>query len=87
MKKEMREKFFNPDGSIKRLMEVKEVLPDGTRVFEDGSKASPSETERGGVRKRLDTMSPSEKKEWEQSLLITLGKEMSLYFTERERGA
>ena len=76
------ERFFNPDGSIKRLLQVVEVLPDGTRVFEDGSKASPSMvdmgSEKGAV--RLDSLSAQERADWESNLMKRVGKEMSLFY-------
>ena len=76
------ERFFNPDGSIKRLLQVVEVLPDGTRVFEDGSKASPSMVdfcgEKGAV--RLDSLSVQERADWESNLMKRVGKEMSLFY-------
>lgn len=76
------ERFFNPDGSIKRLLQVVEVLPDGTRVFEDGSKASPSMVDMGGenVTVRLDSLSAQERADWESNLMKRVGKEMSLFY-------
>ena len=76
------ERFFNPDGSIKRLLQVVEVLPDGTRVFEDGSKAAPSMVDLGGEKGavRLDSLSAQERADWEDNLMKRVGREMSRYY-------
>ncbi len=89
MKKSEREKYFNPDGSIKRLLEVVEVLPDGTRVFENGWKAAPSMIDFGGERGlvRLDSLTLEERQEWEDNLMKRVGKAMSEYYMARETGA
>ncbi len=89
MRKAEREKYFNPDGSIKRLLEVVEILPDGTRVFENGWKAAPSMVDFGGERGlvRLDSMTPEEKQEWEDNLMKRVGKAMSEYYQAKETGA
>lgn len=83
------EKYFNPDGSIKRLLEVVEILPDGTRVFENGSKAGPSLIDFGGERGlvRLDSLTPEEKQEWETNLMKKVGKGMSEYYQAMSQGA
>ncbi len=88
MSKKEREKYFNPDGSIKRIPEVVEILPDGTRVFENGWKAAPSMINFGGERGlvRLDSLSPEEKAEWEKNLMERVGREMSAYYEARDAG-
>lgn len=89
MSKKEREKYFNPDGSIKRFLEVAEILPDGTRVFENGWLARPSMIGFGGERGlvRLDSLSPKEKDEWEKNLMEHVGKGMSEYYRAFETGA
>lgn len=89
MTKAEREKYFNPDGSIKRLLEVVEILPDGTRVFENGCKIGPSMIDFGGERGivRLDSLSEKERREWETNLMIKVGKGMSEYYQALETGA
>lgn len=89
MTKAEREKYFNPDGSIKRLLEVVEILPDGTRVFENGSKAGPSLIDFGGERGlvRLDSLSQAERQEWEENLMKKVGKGMSEYYRAMSQGA
>ena len=89
MSKKEREKYFNPDGSIKRLMEVVEVLPDGTRVSENGWKAKPSMVDYGGDRGlvRLDSMTEEERNEWERGLMEKVGKRMSEFYLARATGA
>ncbi len=88
-KKEDYSQYYNPDGSIKRLLEVVEVLPDGTRVFENGCKARPSMVDFGGERGlvRLDSMTPEEKAEWEKNLFERVGRNMSAYYQSLETGA
>lgn len=86
--KKEREKYFNPDGSIKRLLKVVEVLPDGTRVFENGFKARPSMIdcgERGLI--RLDSLSPEERAKWEENLMKKVGKGMSDFYAAQATGA
>lgn len=80
---------YNPDGSIKRFLEVVEILPDGTRVFENGWKARPSMVDFGGERGlvRLDSMTPEEKSEWEKKLFERVGRDMSAYYQSLETGA
>ncbi len=89
MTKKEREKYFNPDGSIKRLLEVVEVLPDGTRVFENGWKAAPSMVDFGGERGlvRLDSLTPEERAAWEEGLMKKVGEGMSAYYQSLETGA
>ncbi len=89
MTKAEREKYFNPDGSIKRLLEVVEILPDGTRVFENGWKAGPSLIDFGGERGlvRLDSLSEEERQKWETNLMKKVGKGMSEYYQALETGA
>lgn len=82
-------KYCNPDGSIKRLLEVSEILPDGTRVFENGSKAAPSIIDFGGERGlvRLDSLSAKGRQEWEENLMKKVGKGMSDYYFAILQGA
>lgn len=89
MSKKEREKYFNPDGSIKRFLEVVEVRPDGTRVFENGWLARPSMIDFGGERGlvRLDSLTPEEKAEWEKNLMKRVGKSMSEYYQALATGA
>lgn len=86
--KKMREEFFNPDGSIKRLPKVVEVRPDGTRVLETGWLLRPSMIdcgERGLV--RLDSLTPEERDEWEKNLMIKVGRGMSDFYAAQATGA
>ena len=89
MSKKEREKYYNPDGTIKRLLEVVEVLPDGTKVFENGWKCGPAKVNfndgRGKV--RLDSMTPEEHRAWEDGLMKRIGKVMSDYYQSLETGA
>ncbi|MDE7194480.1 MAG: hypothetical protein K2O14_10970 [Oscillospiraceae bacterium] len=89
MTKAERAKYFNPDGSIKRLLEIVETLPDGTSVFENGWKAEPSMVDFGGERGlvRLDSMTKEERDEWETNLMKRVGKAMSEYYQSLETGA
>ena len=89
MSKKDRAKYYNPDGSIKRFLEVVEVLPDGTRVFENGYKAAPSMVDFGGERGlvRLDQMTAEEKAEWEKNLMERVGRDMSAYYQSKITGA
>ncbi len=89
MSKKEREKYFNPDGSIKRLLEVVEILPDGTRVFENGWTAAPSKVDYGDERGkvRLDSMTSEERRSWEQGLMEKVGHAMSDYYQSLETGA
>lgn len=89
MSKAEREKYFNPDGSIKKTLQVVEVLPDGTRVFENGAKAKPSMVDYGGDRGlvRLDSMTEAERDKWEKGLMERVGRGMSEYYQARATGA
>lgn len=89
MTKKEREKYFNPDGSIKRLLEVVEVRPDGTKVFENGWLAKPATVDFGDGRGkvRLDSLTPEEHKAWEAGLMDRVGQAMSLFYQARETGA
>ena len=72
--------YFNPDGSIK-IMKVVERLPDGTRVFEDGSKALPSIARMpDGTQKRLIDMTEEEYKAWNDRIMERLGEGMSEFY-------
>lgn len=74
------ERFYNPDGSIKRLLKVIEVLPDGTRVFENGWQASPSKVEfADGTVKRLDEMTEEERAGWINKLMENTGRVVSAH--------
>ena len=89
MTKKEREKYFNPDGSIKRFPEVVEVLPDGTSVLENGYKIAPSRVDFGGERGlvRLDQMSEQERQQWEKGLMERVGRGMSDYYNAKATGA
>lgn len=83
-----REKYFNSDGSIKRLLEVVEILPDGTRVFENGWTAAPSKVDYGDSgKKRLDSMSAEDRRAWEDGLMNRTGHAMSDHYRSLETGA
>ena len=86
--KKMREEFFNPDGSIKRMPKVVEVRPDGARVLETGWLIHPSMIdcgERGLV--RLDSLTPEEHARWEEALMKKVGKGMSDFYAAQATGA
>lgn len=89
MNKKEREKHFNPDGSIKKLLEVVEVLPDGTRVLENGWKLAPSVVDLGDGRGkvRIDSLTPEERQRWERGLMDKVGRSMSAFYQARETGA
>lgn len=84
-----REEYFNPDGSIKRLPKIIEVLPDGTRVLDNGFKLRPSMVDFGGERGlvRLDSLSPEERDEWERGLMKKVGRGMSDFYAAQATGA
>lgn len=72
--------YRNPDGTIK-ILKVVERLPDGTRIFEDGSRALPSVARMpDGTQKRLIDMSPEEYKEWNDRIMDRLGRGMSEFY-------
>lgn len=74
-----RQKFSyrNPDGSLK-ILKVIERMPDGTRIFEDGSRAAPSTaTIAGGAEKRLVDMNTGEYEAWNEGMMIRLGCDMT----------
>lgn len=87
--KKMREEFFNPDGSIKRLPKVVEVRPDGTSVLETGWLIRPSMVDFGGERGlvRLDSLSAEEREAWERGLMKKVGKGMSDFYAAQATGA
>ncbi len=89
MNKKEREKHFNPDGSIKKLLEIVEVLPDGTRVLENGWKLAPSvvDFDDGRGKVRIDSLTTEERREWERGLMNKVGKSMSAYYQSIETGA
>lgn len=72
--------YVNEDGTIK-ILKVVERLPDGTRVFEDGSKARPSiATMPDGSEKRLIDMTPEEYKAWNDRIMERLGRDMTDFY-------
>ena len=77
-----RQKFIyrNPDGTL-NIPKVVERLPDGTRIFEDGSRALPSKARMpdGGYKKLID-MDPEEYKEWNDRAMERLGRGMSEFY-------
>ncbi len=89
MSKKEREKYFNPDGSIKRLLEVVEIRPDGTKVFENGWISKPATVDFGDGRGkvRLDSLTPEERQNWERGLMDKVGRSMSAFYQARDTGA
>lgn len=72
--------YLNPDGTIK-IMKVVERLPDGTRIFEDGSRALPSvATMPDGSEKRLIDMTSEEYEAWNDRIMERLGRDMTDFF-------
>ncbi len=72
--------YRNPDGTLK-ILKVVERLPDGTRIFEDGSRALPSVTcMPDGSNKRLIDMDEKEYTAWNNGLLDRLGRDMSDFY-------
>lgn len=72
--------YRNPDGTLK-ILKVVERLPDGTRIFEDGSRALPSVARMpDGSYKRLMDMDPDEYKEWNDRIMERLGRGMSEFY-------
>lgn len=84
-----REEYFSTDGSIKRLPNIAEVLPDGTRVLENGCKLRPSMIDLGGGRgsERLDEKPEKERKQWENGLMQKVGRGMSDFCAAQASGA
>lgn len=89
LNKKEREKYFNSDGTVKRLLEVVEILSDGTRIFENGRKAYPSKVDFKGEKgfMRLDSMTETEHIEWETDPMTKVGKAMSEYYQAISTGA
>lgn len=72
--------YINPDGTIK-ILKVVERLPDGTRIFEDGSRALPSvATMPDGSEKLLQDMTEKEYSDWNGRVLEYLSREMSDFY-------
>lgn len=88
-RRSQRDEYFNPDGSIKRLPKIIEVLPDGTRVLDNGMKLRPSMVDFGGERGlvRLDSMTEQERDEWETNLMKKVGKGMTEFYMAQATGA
>lgn len=74
--------YFEPDGRIK-IMKVVETLPDGTRVFEDGSKAAPSKIFVDDQECLLGKAPAG----WKERIKRNVEKNMSEYFRAIETGA
>ena len=72
--------YRNSDGTLK-ILKVGERLPDGTRIFEDGSRALPSVAcMPDGSEKRLIDMDEKEYTAWNNGLLDTLSRDMSDFY-------
>lgn len=71
--------YVNTDGSV-RIMRVVERLSDGTRVFEDGSRALPSKFGRGGEYVKIAELSDREYEEWNEEILRRISDELSVYY-------
>ena len=72
--------YRNPDGTLK-ILKVVERLPDGTRIFEDGSRALPSVAcMPDGTEKRLVDMDKKEYTAWNNGLLDRLSRDMSDFY-------
>ena len=72
--------YRNPDGTFK-ILKVVERLPDGTRIFEDGSRAAPSMARMpDGSYKKLIDMSEEEYKAWNDRIMERLGRGMSEFY-------
>lgn len=72
--------YRNPDGTLK-ILKVVERLPDGTRIFEDGSKALPSVAcMPDGSEKRLVDMTHEEYSGWNEGILDRLSRDMSDFY-------
>lgn len=69
--------YRNPDGTLK-ILKVVERLPDGTRIFEDGSRALPSVAcMPDGTEKKLIDMTREEYAVWNDGILNRLSRDMS----------
>jgi hypothetical protein len=77
--------YRNPDGTLK-ILKVVERLPDGTRIFEDGSRALPSVVcMPDGTEKRLMDMDEKEYTSWNNGLLDRLSRDMSDFYRDNTR--
>lgn len=77
--------YRNPDGTLK-ILKVVERLPDGTRVFEDGSKALPSVARMpDSSEKRLIDMTENEYRAWNNRIMGRLGRDMSDFYRAERR--
>lgn len=74
--------YFEPDGRIK-IMKVVETLPDGTRVFEDGSKAAPSRVLADGKEYPLQEAPYG----WKDKISENVSRTMSEYVQSMATGA
>lgn len=75
-----KQEYRNPDGTLK-ILKVVERLPDGTRIFEDGSRALPSVVcMPDGTEKRLMDMDEKEYTSWNNGLLDRLSRDMSDFY-------
>lgn len=77
--------YRNPDGTLK-ILKVVERLPDGTRIFEDGSKALPSVARTSdGSEKRLIDMTETEYTAWNNRIMGRLGRDISDFYRAERR--
>lgn len=68
--------YRNPDGSI-RIMKVIERLPDGTRVFEDGSTALLSKCMIDGNCAEVTELCDEEYAAWNEAILRKISEGLS----------
>lgn len=85
MARQKRFDYRNPDGTLK-ILKVVERLPDGTRVFEDGSRALPSVAcMPDGTEKKLVDMNREEYAVWNDGILNRLSRDMSDFYRTTRR--
>lgn len=68
--------YRNPDGTV-RIMKVIERLPDGTRIFEDGSTALLSKCAIDGKYSRVADLSDKEYADWNEEILRKISEGLS----------
>ncbi len=75
--------YRNDNGSI-RIMKVIERLSDGTRIFEDGSRARASKCKLNGEYMELRELGGREYEEWNEELLRKISAGLSEFYAKNE---
>lgn len=70
------------ESKVNQLLKCVEVLPDGTRVLENGFKIAPSKVCFGDGEKTvlLDKMPLEQREQWENNLMARVGRAMSGFY-------